>query len=114
MPNRLESYLKASEGDLPTMPAIASRVVQAIQNPDSSIDDIRGLIEQDSAIAARILKISNSSLYGFPSEIQSLNHAISLLGTMTVRNLVLAASMKETYKRFGLLEKLLVPLPLWT
>ena len=53
MPNRLESYLKASEGDLPTMPAIANRVVQAIQNPDSSIDDIRILIEQDSAIAAR-------------------------------------------------------------
>jgi HD-like signal output (HDOD) protein len=44
-------------------------------------------------------------LYGFPSEIQSLSHAISLLGTMTVRNLVLAASMKETYKRFGLMEK---------
>jgi HD-like signal output (HDOD) protein len=65
------------------------------------------LIQQDAAIAARILKISNSALYGFPSEIQSLSHAISLLGTMTVRNLVLAASMKETYRRFGFLEKLL-------
>ena len=107
MSNRLESYLKASEGDLPTMPAIAGKVVQAVDNPDSSIDDIRSLIEQDAAIAARILKISNSALYGFPSEIQSLSHAISLLGTMTVRNLVLAASMKETYKRFGLMEKLL-------
>ena len=107
MSNRLASYLKACEGDLPTMPAVASQVVQAVDNPDSSIDDIRRLIEKDAAIAARILKISNSALYGFPSEIQSLTHAISLLGTMTVRNLVLAASMKETYKRFGLLEKLL-------
>ena len=107
MSNRLDSYLKAAEGDLPTMPAIASQVVQAVDNPDSSIDDIRKLIDQDAAIAARILKISNSALYGFPSEIQSLSHAISLLGTMTVRNLVLAASMKETYKRFGLMEKLL-------
>lgn len=107
MSNRLDSYLKASEGDLPTMPAIASQVVRAVDNPDSSIDDVRSLIDQDPAIAARILKISNSALYGFPSEIQSLSHAISLLGTMTVRNLVLAASMKETYKRFGLLEKLL-------
>lgn len=107
MSNRLDSYLKASEGDLPTMPAIAGKVVQAVDNPNSSIDDIRSLIEQDAAIAARILKISNSALYGFPSEIQSLSHAISLLGTMTVRNLVLAASMKETYKRFGLMEKLL-------
>ncbi len=107
MSNRLDSYLSASEGDLPTMPAIAGQVVQAVDNPDSSIDDIRKLIDQDAAIAARILKISNSALYGFPSEIQSLSHAISLLGTMTVRNLVLAASMKDTYKRFGLLEKLL-------
>lgn len=107
MSNRLDSYLQASEGDLPTMPAVAGKVVQAADNPDSSIDDIRSLIEQDAAIAARILKISNSALYGFPSEIQSLSHAISLLGTMTVKNLVLAASMKETYKRFGLLEKLL-------
>lgn len=107
MSNRLDSYLQASEGDLPTMPAIASQVVRTVDDPDSSIDDIRALIEQDAAIAARILKISNSALYGFPSEIQSLSHAISLLGTMTVRNLVLAASMKETYKRFGLMEKLL-------
>ena len=105
--SKLDSYLQASEGDLPTMPAIANQVVQAVDNPDTSIDDIRALIDQDAAIAARILKISNSALYGFPSEIQSLSHAISLLGTMTVRNLVLAASMKETYKRFGLLEKLL-------
>lgn len=107
MSHRLESYLEASKGDLPTMPAIASQVVQAVDDPDGSIDDIRKLIQQDAAIAARILKISNSALYGFPSEIQSLSHAISLLGTMTVRNLVLAASMKETYKRFGLMEKLL-------
>lgn len=107
MSNPLDDYLQAAENDLPTMPTIASQVVRAVDAPDSSIDDIRVLIEQDAAIAARILKISNSALYGFPSEIESLSHAISLLGTMTVRNLVLAASMKETYRRFGLLEKLL-------
>lgn len=105
--SKLDRYLQVCEGDLPTMPSIAGQVVQAVDSPDASIDDIRSLIEQDAAIAARILKISNSALYGFPSEIQSLSHAISLLGTMTVRNLVLAASMKETYKRFGLMEKLL-------
>jgi HD-like signal output (HDOD) protein len=107
MSNRLQSYLSACEGDLPTMPAIAGQIVQAVDHPDASIDDIRSLIQQDAAIAARILKILNSALYGFPSEIQSLSHAISLLGTMTVRNLVLAASMKETDRRFGFLEKLL-------
>ncbi len=105
--SRLERYLKKAAGDLPAMPLIAEQVVRAVDDPDVSIDDIRKLIDQDAAIAARILKIANSALYGFPSEIQSLGHAISLLGTMTVRNLVLAASMKQTFKRFGLMEKLL-------
>ena len=47
------------------MPLIANQVARAVESPDSSIDDIRSLIEQDSAIAARILKISNSALYGY-------------------------------------------------
>ena len=107
MSNKLERYLERAAGDLPAIPVIAEQVVKAVENPNSSIDDIRQLIEKDSAIAARILKIANSALYGFPSEIESLGHAISLLGTMTVRNLVLAASMKQTFKRFGLMEKLM-------
>ncbi len=104
---KLERYIRKAADDLPAMPMIADQVVKAVDDPNTSIDDIRQLIERDSAIAARILKIANSALYGFPSEIQSLGHAISLLGTMTVRNLVLAASMKQTFKRFGLMEKLL-------
>jgi len=107
MPSPLERYLKKAADDLPTIPMVASQVMRAVDDPASSVDDIRRLIEQDAAIAARILKVSNSSLYGFPSEIQSLGHAISLLGTRTVRNLVLGASLKGTYKRFGLMEKLL-------
>ena len=58
MSNRLDSDLKAAEGDLPTMPASANQVVQAVDNPDSAIDDIRVLIDQDAAIAARVFSRS--------------------------------------------------------
>ena len=107
MSSKLQRYLERASDDLPAMPKIASQVVRAVDDPNSSLEDVRKLIDQDPAIAARLLKIANSALYGFQSEIQNLGHAITLLGTTTVRNLVLTASMKTTYTRFGLMEKLL-------
>ncbi|MCH7599209.1 MAG: HDOD domain-containing protein [Myxococcales bacterium] len=107
MSEKLEQYLESTADDLPAMPAIAREIIRAVDDPSSYIADIKELIEQDSAIAAKLLKMSNSALYGFPSEINSISHAISLLGTRTVRNLVLAVSLKKTFRRFGLMEQLL-------
>lgn len=103
---KLQRYLN-KVGDLPTMPAVATAVVRAVENPNTSADDLRQVIEKDPSIVARILKVANSSLFSFSREIQSLNHAIALLGMRTVKNLVLGASMKQTFKRFGLMEKLI-------
>ena len=103
----LDKYLKACADDLPVMPTIASDIVKAVDDPNSSIGDIKDLIEQDSAVSAKLLKMANSALYGFPSAITSIAHAISLLGTRTVKNIVLAISLKKSFRRFGLMEKLL-------
>ncbi len=93
MPSKLERYLSKSEGDLPAMPIVAEQVVKAVENPDASIDDIRKLIEQDAAIAARILKISNSALYGFPIKIQSL--CLSKLGVGRSRRSRTSTSLRS-------------------
>ncbi len=71
----------------------------------STPEDLRAVIEQDPAIVARVLKVSNSSIYSFSREITTLTHAITLLGFRTVRNLVLAASLRQAFKEFGELEK---------
>lgn len=107
MASSLEQYLEDSIGDLPMMPQLAADVMRAVEDPLSSADDIRHLIEQDPAIAARILKIANSAYYGFATEIESLSHAIAVTGMKTVKNLVLGVSLKGAYKRFELMEKLL-------
>lgn len=107
MSEQLQQYLEATADDLPAMPAIAREIIRAVDDPKTNISDIKELVEQDSAVAAKLLKMSNSALYGFPSEISNIAHAISLLGTRAVRNLVLAVSLKKTFHRFGLMEKLL-------
>ena len=94
-------------GDLPSVPAIAATVIALVEDPNASAEDLRAVIERDPALAARILKVANSSLFGFSRRIETLRHAIALLGFRTVKNLVLGASMKEVFKRFGLTERLL-------
>lgn len=103
---KLNRYLNRV-GDLPTVPMVASKVMQIVEQPEASVDDLKAVIESDPAIAGRILKVANSSLYGFSRSIETLGHAISLLGFRTVRSLVMAASLNQSFKHFGLTEKLL-------
>ena len=102
---RLEDYLAEASDDLPTVPDVADRVIEVLDDPDTSADDVRAVIERDAALAARILKVSNSAMYGIPSEISSISQAISLIGGRAVRNLVMAVAMREVYREFGPLEQ---------
>ena len=103
---RIRRYI-ATVGDLPSVPGLASRVLKVVEDPSASADDLRRVIEGDPAVAARILKTANSSLYSFSRRIETLQHAISLLGFRSVGNIVLAVALKEVFKHFGLTEKLL-------
>ena len=103
---KLKRYI-STIGDLPSVPALASEVMKLVENQNTTAEELRHVIDQDPAVAARILKVANSSLYGFSRAIETLSHAIALLGFRTVRNLVMAASLRQTFKHFGLTEKLL-------
>ena len=93
--------------DLPSIPTIAGAVMKVAADPAASADDLRKVLDQDPALSARILKVANSSLYSFSRAVETLRHAITLLGFRTVENLVMAASLRDVFKNFGLSEKLL-------
>ncbi len=94
-------------GDLPAMPIVAIKSLELLQDSDTSIKELANTISMDPAVSARILKITNSSVYGLVRKITTLQDALVLLGERTVRSLVLASSMCSVNKQFGLLEKLL-------
>ena len=104
MNSRIKRYI-AMVGDLPSVPAVASAVLQVAGDPASSADDLRQVIDRDPALSARILKVSNSSLYSFSRKIETVQHSIALLGFRTVTNIVMAASLREVFTHFGLAEK---------
>ena len=76
--------------DLPTIPVVATKVLQLIESPSTTAEDLAKVVSSDPAVAARVLKISNSSFYGCQRQIQTLSHAIMMLGYNTLKSLVLA------------------------
>ena len=106
MSKDLEQIIMAA-GDLPTIPVVATKVLQLMEDENSTADDLAKVVNSDPAVAARVLKISNSSFYGVQRQIQTMPHAIMMLGFVTLKSVVIAASVKQVYHPYGLTEKLL-------
>ncbi|MBI2413290.1 MAG: HDOD domain-containing protein [Deltaproteobacteria bacterium] len=100
-----EVALKASE--LPVLPVTTQKVLSLMADPDVSIEKIKRLIGADPGLTTKMLMVANSAFYGSYRNIQNLTQAILRLGLNAVRSIVVATSMKNVYKRFGLTEKLL-------
>jgi diguanylate cyclase (GGDEF)-like protein len=90
-PARYEQ-LKAS-GQLPSPKGVALAVVRLLQRDDYEINDLVRLVQSDPAIAGELLKFSNAAAYGQTRPIVSLSKAVTTLGTLRVRVLVLALSV---------------------
>lgn len=106
MNKELERTIMAA-GDLPTIPVVATKVMQLIESDRATADELSKVVSGDPAVAARVLKISNSPFYGCQRKIQNLSTAIMMLGFNTLRSLVITASVKQVYQPYGLVEKML-------
>ena len=82
--------------DLPTLPRTVLRITELVNDPKSSARDLARVITDDQVLAARLLKLVNSSFYGFPQRISTITGAIVLLGFDAIRNLLLTTSVFGT------------------
>ncbi len=105
--NRELEVMIMTASDLPTIPVVATKVMQLIESESATAEELAKVVASDPAVAARVLKISNSSFYGCQRQIQTLSHAIVVLGFATLKSLVVAASVKQVYQPYGLTEKML-------
>jgi HD-like signal output (HDOD) protein/GGDEF domain-containing protein len=82
-----------------SLPAVASRVLELTSSDQIDPRAIKDCIEKDPALTAKILRVANSSLFGFRSEVSNLNQAIGLLGGRTLKMLVLGFSLPSELSR---------------
>ena len=83
--------------NLPAMPLIASKVLETAEDASVSVEDLQKLINNDPILAAKILKVANSSYYCGGMDVNTLTEAMVILGFNTLRSLVIAASMRGLY-----------------
>jgi HD-like signal output (HDOD) protein len=88
----------ADVSHIATLPEITMKIIEVVERPDSTAQDLHKIIANDPALCARILKVVNSAFYGLPGQIGSINRAIVLLGLNAVKNIAIAASLAKLFK----------------
>ncbi len=91
--------------DVPSIPPIASKVLQLVSSDYSSINELENMVVQDQSFSTRILKIANSPYYGRGKCIDSISTAIIIIGFNSVKSLVMSASLKDLHRKSGLFEQ---------
>jgi len=81
-----------------TLPEITLKIIELVESPSSTAQDLHKVIAHDPALCSRILKVVNSAFYGLPGQIGSINRAIVLLGLNAVKNIAIAASLAKLFR----------------
>jgi len=96
--NCRERILKSLSGLPPFSPTL-NRVIASLANEDVSFSALSDLLEKDTVLAGNILKVVNSALYGRSGTVNSVRHAVALLGVNKLRNTVLGMSITRMWAK---------------
>jgi HD-like signal output (HDOD) protein len=92
-------FLRIAETcDLPPLPAVAARAMTLARDPDASAADLARLVGTDTALAARVLKISRSVTYLRQQPPRTLQEAVVVVGFQALRKILVAASARSTHR----------------
>ncbi|MDH5572162.1 MAG: HDOD domain-containing protein [Gammaproteobacteria bacterium] len=84
---------------LVSLPEICLRVNEMLEDSSTTAQELGAVISRDAGLTARLLKIVNSTFYGFPSRVETVSRAVTIIGLRELRGLVLAASAVETFSK---------------
>lgn len=90
--------LVKSVATLASLPSIYNRLSEVISHPLSSSRDIGGVVSEDPGLTARVLKLVNSAFYAFPTRVDTITRAITIVGTQQLCDLALATSVIKAFQ----------------
>jgi len=97
-PGDLFDRIKTSK-NLPSLPHILLKLIETCEREDSTIQEISQIINKDSSLTAKILKLVNSSYYGLSKRVNSIEQALVLLGIDAVKNISISASINQAFRQ---------------
>ena len=96
-PPTIEELIGGIPSSLGSYGPVLEEIEAAIQSPQCSLVTVGEAIEKDPDLTARLLRLGNSSFYGFSSRLATVTEAISLIGIQQVQDLIVASSIVERF-----------------
>jgi putative nucleotidyltransferase with HDIG domain len=87
--------------DLPTLPAIAQKVLTLADDDDSGLEKLSAIITSDQSLSIRVLSMANSAYYGNRGKVGTIRHAVVVIGLNMLKQVALSALVCGTLGRRG-------------
>lgn len=86
---------------LPSAPKVVRKLIETFEQEDVDALKVATYIEADPVLTAKLLKLANSAFFGLTRSVTDARGAISVLGLIKVRALVIAAAMDDSFHAVG-------------
>ncbi len=93
----VQTELDANRLVLPTLPDVALKVRDAVAKGEASSQELADMIVTDAALSARLMQVANSPLYRGAVEVNSIQMAVTRLGSSTIRTLITSLVMQQMF-----------------
>ncbi|PLX67074.1 MAG: hypothetical protein C0603_10450 [Denitrovibrio sp.] len=95
----LKAKIIAKAENIPPLPALARDLIKLTRDDKTQMKDFIDKIKMDQGLSSRIIKLVNSPFYGLRQEVASIDRATVLIGLNSVKNLALAISTAQFFKK---------------
>jgi HD-like signal output (HDOD) protein len=82
---------------LPTLPEIALKVRQAVDDPDINLNQISDVISQDPALSLGILRVANNAIIGRGIHVETVNQAVTRIGLTQIKSIATAMALEQIF-----------------
>ncbi len=94
----IQSLDEVAQHYVSSMPAVVYKLQEALLDEDMSFNEIGEIISGDPALTARLLKIVNSPFFGLESKVDTISHALGVVGVVDLHDLVISSVLVNNFK----------------
>ncbi len=84
-------------GELPPLPRTYGALMDALNDPDTTLEQVGSIVQRDVAVAAKVLQLVNSAFFGLSCEIATVPMAVGYLGFEVLKQLVMTVELFRTF-----------------
>ena len=86
-------------GNLPTLPEILLKLLEACDNENTPISEIASIISKDPVLSLKVLQLVNSAYYGLRKKFKGVEQAVVYLGANSIKNIAITTSVHQVFDR---------------